>query len=263
MYYRICLVVFLMTLPAASSLAEGNGYSGLIAPSTAAKTSSTTAKPSVAPAQQGGGYSGLIAAPPDRTGRKPEPEGYAGVIQGRIAQPSQSHAKTGTRVKTAPTPNLGSTQARSLAKFKELKSANDLHGMSLFYGLDKNMDGIPDALKQPAVIPADLAKAMNKPTQRIENMLPTEFAMKKSIDAVMAMVGNKSLSKEVRLEQAKNGYDNLSQLMTGLRSKRAIPDTIYKKMGLSDVYINEQKEGIDAALIRLDKATKDLEQYSN
>jgi hypothetical protein len=260
MYYRIGLIVFLMTLPAASAWAEGNGYSGLIAPSTATK-SSTAAKPSTAPAQAGGGYSGLIAPPPDGTGRQQEPEGYAGVIQGRVAQPPQSHTRTSTKARATPT--LGSTPTRSLAKFKEPKSANDLHGMSLFYGLDKNMDGIPDALKQPAVIPADLAKAMNKPTQRIENMLPTEFAMKKSIDAVMAMVGNKSLSKEARLEQAKNGYNNLSQLMTGLRSKRAIPDTIYKKMGLSDAYISEEKEGIDAALIRLDKATKDLEQYSN
>jgi hypothetical protein len=248
--YSVVIAGFICCLsPAAPVFAQGGGYEGLIAPAAPESSAPDTTDTS-------SGYEGLLApapAPASRGGAarqdKDEPPGYSGLIPGRVEDnagggpPAQMTSVPGTAQPIAP------------------KSAEDIGVLSTLHGIDRNGDGIPDDLMKPGQISRKTASALGKPHKRIDNMLPAEYAARKNIDQLMPGVRDKKISAAVRAERVRNTQERLATLANGLRQKKAVPDRIYKAMGVPDIFVQEEKEGADQALLRLDKALKELKEY--
>jgi hypothetical protein len=191
------------------------------------------------------GYDGLFApSAPDARAMQEEPPGYAGVMQGYTEKKA-----------------VEATKRPGADRVETPRSADDIKTLSMAYGFDKNGDGIPDGLKKPEQVSARKAKNLSRPRPRRDGLLPREFAAQKKIDRLMKTVTDGKLTESQRRQNADKAYKELASLSSGLQAKKKIPDRIYRDMGLNDVYIQEKKEGVDGALIRVKHALKELRDY--
>ncbi|MBI3440978.1 MAG: hypothetical protein HY052_04125 [Proteobacteria bacterium] len=203
------------------AFAAGDGYSGLIAP---------PAPNSSAPGTEAGnGYAGLI---PDR----PDARGSADNT------PEEQQPVTAT-----PTTHAPMTSA-------------DLKMLALKYGLTKKRDMAAEFTK-PLKLSDKQKEVLAKPRPRIENMLPAEYAARKNIEGVMPKVRDKSISPEEQKKSVSLARQRLGALAEGFRYKNNVSDDVYKKMGLPDIFIKEEREGNSKALSLLNEALKELDQY--
>jgi hypothetical protein len=263
--------------------AKAQGYSGLIPDDTPAASSGNS----------GGsddGYAGVIAAPPQEShGRNaaPEPQGYAGVISGAVPDDGgqtrragknaprtapQSHATIYSPATARPvtrgsdpgyTPVKRDPQVSYRPGFKQRPPAltvDDLKTLAtlLKHGID--FGKLPESFEKTIHMPAGTFKILSHPQNRIDGMLPTEFAVKRMVDTTMTMVNNPILSPDERHKQAQAAIQRLGRMADGLRISTSIPQSIYDKMGAPDVYVQEQKEGGAQALKRLNDALYTLSQ---
>ncbi len=108
-------------------------------------------------------------------------------------------------------------------------------------------------------LPPETSAAINGTrSPRIDGMLPTEFTVKATIDALMGLV-MKQGAGEGRKKAAEAAYNRLSQMADGMRGMKSIPESTYVKMGVGDGYIQERQEGYSNGLGRLKEALDALE----
>lgn len=221
-----CAAVY--TLPV---WAESGGYEGLIAPAAPESEDS-----SAAPADTSG-YEGLLAPSSDSSARVQQaPAGYEGVVPGHVASPKF-------------------TSAPGSVDIDEVQSPPDLRSLSTIYGQDRDGDGVPDDLREPRRVTSAVGHSYikGKPSMLV--------VAEKQSEQFMSAIRDKEISPEQRTENVKMAYQQLGSMASAMRAKRAIPDSIYKKMGLSDAYIKEEKASINSTLAHLDKSMADLGQY--
>lgn len=235
------------------------GYDGVLAPSQSADSNDET-----------DGYSGVIApsAKPigkagKNTKKNTEPLGYSGVIPGYVPEeqaPQTVAKKPVAVVKPVAEPKAKftpverppqETQIYGTSLSKKVKNAEDLKSLAMIHSFDRNADGIPDSTAKQFKLPPETVAFLEQPRTRIEGMLPMDSMIKKSIEAAMTDVKNKKQSPEQVAE-------NLRTMRDGLRAKRSIPDSVYRIMGMPDVYVKEEREGLDNALSRINTALKQL-----
>ena len=77
----------------------------------------------------------------------------------------------------------------------------------------------------------------------------------------MSRVESKGLSPKARMENAREAYKELAPFAKGLRHKKKVPDDIYRQMGLSEIFIKENKTGTSIALTQLDETLRKLKSY--
>lgn len=240
--------------------AQDSGYEGLIAapPSeTPAPTPETTAPP----APDDTGYSGLLAPAPsaNSNGQAPKPQepiGYSGIIPGYVGDNSASGSspppeKQQPQMSTTPGGGQPATP----------KTSDDLKNMAAIHAQDLDGNGIPDDLEKVGKVSEKVARTLGTPYERIENMLPTEYMAKQNIDQLMAGVRDNKVPPKARAENARKAHRSLETLADGLRFKKLVPDKTYRDMGLPDSFINEEKEGNEKALVRLNEALNELKEY--
>lgn len=229
------------------------------------------------------GYDGLLApSQPTRgnTRGTQEPPGYEGLIRGTVPQrpvetpDTDNDAAQPTRPSTAGTPPAGTTPAArpgarpvqtarpdlpmtprpGRVKLGPISSAEQLMMLAALNGKRLDMNKIADGVK-----PSPAMFGLKDPKQqRIGGMLPMELMAKTQIEKVMASVNHPQLTPEQRQQNARSGYNMLLTYADGIMTRRAVPEAVYKKMGLSDTFLEEEREANERALARLEEAFKVL-----
>lgn len=233
----------------------------------------------------GGGYDGLLAPSQPETGSraKEEPPGYEGLMRGSVPQrpaTTTAPAANSNAATQAQQPARGNTAANPAAaaraatarptqtarpellmtprpgriKINPVSTVEQLRMLASLAGTQLNMD------KMTAdIVPSPAAIGLSDPKMpRIDGMLPMELMAKKQIDKVMAALKNPQLTDEQRRATARQGYGQLMFLADGVMSRRSVPDALYKKMGMGDGFLTQEKEGNERALARFEEAFKIL-----
>ncbi|MFH1157725.1 MAG: hypothetical protein V1721_02400 [Pseudomonadota bacterium] len=199
------------------------------------------------------GYEGLVAPAPE-SGNAPrdqeEPPGYSGLIPGRSGtssaqqkQPPQMTRTPGDAPQVAP------------------RSSDDLKALAQVYGQDRDGDLLPDALKKPEPLSEKTTALLAGPRARIKGKLPMVYMIGEKIRKLLPQVEDERLSPEARAEMARKAYGELAPFADGLRAKKMVPDDIYRQMGLSETFIEEEKTGTTVALDELNEALQKLKEY--
>lgn len=248
--FGICLGLGAMAAVSTFFALPAQSYEGVVAPPAEDSTP--------APASSSG-YSGVIAPKiPDRAALPPA--GYKGLLPGSVqqpsvqkdalAQPSQQTAMPATADEESLRPQFG--QRRGISTAEELKALAEQN--SLYKGLDINSPEFSNMMKLPPRVQA----LTDGPRSRIEGLLPTEYVTKAQVEETLKALKNNVLSAEARRDLAKKSYDALSMSIESLRYKKSIPEIFYKKMGVSDVFLQEEREGDQNALRRLEAALEEI-----
>lgn len=88
-----------------------------------------------------------------------------------------------------------------------------------------------------------------------------EEVVNRDIKRIMDILNNKELPSKEREAEARKSYKSLSHFADGLRSKQQIPDDVYRRAGLSEKYITEEKSSVAISLEKLDNALAILKPY--
>jgi len=228
------------------------------------------------------GYDGLLApSQPTRgnTRGTQEPPGYEGLIRGAVPQrpvetPDTDNNDDATRPATAATPPAGTTPAArpgarpvqtarpelpmtprpGRVKMGRIGSMEQLMMLAALNGQRIDLNKIADGVK-----PSPAMFGLKDPKQpRINGLLPVELMAKTQVEKVLASVNHPQLTPEQRQDNARNGYNLLLSYADGIMTRRSVPEAIYKKMGMSDTFLEEEREGSERALARLEEAFKVL-----
>lgn len=236
---------------------------------------------------------GGILAPPDtdewgRPAPAEDPKGYSGLIPGATpdydwASPVDDHEPRARQKQRPMTPIRGEfrspfapvkspipekistpklpkmTYAPWAGPPLEAISRDDLITIARLSKYDINLSELSPEMERRLGLPSGIAKVTNDfRLPRIDGMVPSEFAVKRSIDAVMSVVEGKSGDQRRKAAQA--AYDRLSQMASGYRSMKAVPASMYKRLGAGDGYLEDQQEGYSNALDRLEEALHALDK---
>ena len=118
---------------------------------------------------------------------------------------------------------------------------------------------LPPEMEKKLHLPPGTSKALdNIGSARIDGMLPAEFSAKQQIDQQMNAIAK--LHGDQRRKAAEAAYDQLSYMAGGYRTLHSIPDSIYGRMGVSDTYVKEEREGYGKSLERFKDALDALEK---
>jgi len=268
------LAFSVLTLTAAPALAQG--YTGLIP-----ENNSTSTPEAAAPAIGDGGYNGLIAPSPTPapTGKN-APVGYNGVVAGKVDAPAAAVDADPNAPKVSTAPAAGKAAAAapkqvggftpinqqpkvSYPKGLQPKSREftlqDLKTLSAISKQGVDFNHMTPELAKSLKLPEDTADVLNKIQRpRIDGMLPAEFAAKRTIDSLMDNV-SKTKGDDARRKLAQSAFTRLSGMADGYRTLGSVPDGIYQRMGVSDTYVKEEREGYTKALDRLHEAMEALQ----
>ncbi|MBI1215297.1 MAG: hypothetical protein GC185_05690 [Alphaproteobacteria bacterium] len=281
---RLALVAAAFFCVGMAGQAFAQGYGGLIPDDEPAATGNSNSNSNA----NDDGYGGLIApSQPEPTGVS-QPRGYDGVIPGAVdSQPTGTRsAKTGGQNGKASTgANLSPAQYGQIAKSMDPDAArgytpihrtpevtyrpgfhdrapalsvDDLKALAalLKHGID--FGKLPAEFEKSIHMPPGTFHRLSHPQNRIDGMLPTEYAIKRMIDTTMKLVNDPSYTPEQRHRQALAAMDRLERMATGMAVTASIPKSIYDKMGAPEVYVQQETEGSQRALKRLHDAMEIL-----
>ena len=265
-------ILAVSVLALAASPACAQGYNGLI------PDNGTTQE--AAPATGDGGYNGLIApAPTPAPTGKDAPVGYSGVVAGKVAAPAapvdaDPNAAPKTAAAPAGTKAAATTQVGGFTPINQLPkmsypkgiegrhrpfTADDIKTLSAISKQGIDFNHMTPELAKSLKLPEDAADTLNKVQRpRIDGMLPAEFAAKRTIDSLMDNV-SKTKGDDNRRKMAQSAFNRLSGMADGYRTLGSVPDGIYTRMGVSDTYVKEEREGYTKALDRLKEAMEALQ----
>lgn len=233
------------------------------------------------------GYSGLIA--PSHTDEAPaapeEPQGYEGLIPGKVdkpdttlmttPKPNKSAGKTDpSRSPFAPAVDKKAETEKKMSKIDDTPkmsyprgitprggelSPEDIKTLAALSAKGFDINHIPPAMERSLKLPEGISKMLNTVTRpRIDGMLPAEFNAKRQIDAQMDAV--EKLQGDARKQAAQQAFDQLSATADGYRTLNSVPDSVYQRLGVSDTYTKEEHEGYSKSLSRLKEALEALQQ---
>lgn len=233
--------------------------------------------------QTGDGYDGLLApsSPSQGNSRSTnQPPGYEGLMQGHVpqrqepaAEPADNAATQSPRSNTAATPathapaaaaarrpaqtarpELPMTPRPGRLKLGNVSTAEQLRVLSALAGKRLDLEKMTADIK-PSAAMLGLPDAKRP---RTDNMLPMELMAKSQIDKTMAVLNNPKLTAEQKQMAAKQSYEQMKMLADGIITRRSVPESIYKKMGMSEQFLQEEREGNERALARFEEAFKVL-----
>lgn len=213
-----------------------------------------------------GGYEGVFAPPAaEVTGKAPPPadeannSAYEGVLApAPQAQPLTTRAaieKPAPLAQTtlAPTPQM-STRSPYSSEVPLATSAQSLQLLSQAHGWQK------ERLREPQKLsPEKLALLEN--SVRNQGRPPIELMIEKKLEVLMPLVQNPALPAQQRADNAHKAYKELNTLAEGLRAKKGISDATYKKVGLSEAYVQRERQTTENALTMLDNVLRELKKY--
>lgn len=211
--------------------------------------------------QEPKGYRGVLpGALPDEdaaagdAGRKPR----MSVKPGRsIYAPEQNLPPLNDKVSRMPLPKI--TYAPGFGEDMPVLTSDDIKLIAQLHQHDIDFNRLPPDMEKRLGLPEGTSKMLNNfRLPRIDGMVPVEFTAKRNIDAVMKVVAGKTGDEQRRA--ARTAYDHLSSLASGYRSLKAVPKSIYVRLGAGDGYLEDQQEGYANALARLQEALDALEQ---
>lgn len=229
------------------------------------------------------GYDGLLAPtqPATRGNNRgtQEPPGYDGLIRGAVPQrpvetPATVNPVSPARPSTAATPPAGTTPAIRAARpaqtvrpelpmtprpgrvrLGKISSADQLMLLARLNGIQLDFNSVISE----RVKPSPALMGLPEPKQpRINGMLPMELLAKTQIDKIMASINHPGVTSEQRQENARNGYSQLLGYVDGIMTRRMVPDQLYKNAGLSDLFLAEEREANERAMVRFEEAFKIL-----
>lgn len=268
-FYILPIVSILLLGTLAPQTVFAQGYEGLIAPET--ETDEGSDADSDASGNDFGGYDGVLA-PEDDAIKNTRP------AVKRPSQPATAMPAAPPRPAPAATADKkrpGGKAYESQFTMKERKprinykrgfnpdvrvrGMQDLKLMASIYGADKNSDGIPDKIASEMKLPEDMTQHLNVPRPREKDgLLPMESNIKRSIEGTFQQI--KTQKGSLRSESVKAALADLKRMHIGISNSSRIPDSIYKTMGLPDVYIKEEREGYNNSLKRIETAIRELEK---
>jgi hypothetical protein len=227
------------------------GYDGLMSPASPAETA--PAKPDTRPPGYEGVMPGWTPPPPKEEVAIPKAAPPKAVAPPRAAKTVTVPAKAAQKPRQTPIPG------QSLRK---QTPSDELRTLSMLRGLDVDMNKIPDRLEGHNVrLPAASIEALSRPRPRVNGMLPMEMMIVRNVDQIMTYVKNPRLSEAKRMENARSAYKQLEDLRAGLKFKSQAPEAVYRKLGLPDVYIQEEKESIKKTLAYVEATLDVLKGY--
>jgi hypothetical protein len=237
-----------------SGSSTSDGYDGLLAPSQPARGAPRGA-------QEPPGYEGLIrGAIPQRPVEAPETDNEAAQPQrpstaGRPPAGTAPATRPGVRqpVQTA-RPDLPMTPRPGRINIGRVGSAEQLRMLAALNGTRLDLSRVADG-----IVPSPTQLGIKEPQQlRIGGMLPAELMAATEIERVMASVNHPQLTPDQRQTNARNGYSRLMMLADGIMTRSGVPDSLYTKMGMSEVFLEEEREANERALTRFEEAFKIL-----
>jgi hypothetical protein len=216
-----------------------------------------------------------------------KPRGYKGVIPGYLPPEAQDQAQapnkapddTTSRTASAPpTENSviapGATPATQTAEMsvdpgylppRQITSVDDIRMAALEKPLHIDWEHIqmpPQVLQSiKQMLTQDSQFTLSTPLFRIEGMLPEEFSTKRQIDSIMAAINNPNLPSQDRKASARKAADNLRGYANTLQVRKEIPDTMFRQMGVPEIYLKEEQETVNNSLTRVEDAIKELRKY--
>lgn len=230
-------------------------------------------------------YGGAIApSPKPKGGAKQEPEGYRGLIPGRVApaQPQQEAQaepdedgttkpatatgrakKPGATVTGRPDRSMSTGERRMSTRpgleNRKLLTAEDLKQLSAMTGIEIRLDKMPQNMAEAIRMPPHVYPVVSLPQPRIDGMLSVEFSAKQMVDKVMRDI-NQAPSPEAREQIIADSIATLSNFASGMRVRRDMPQELYTRMGVPENFIVETREGSTKAAKRLEEALKALKK---
>lgn len=262
---RFAVALSLLLLAGGASVALAQGYSGLIPDAS-----------SDAPQQKGDdGYSGLIApttpapafqAPevipqPVRKQTKKQPAAAAAQKPPVAENPNVAIMPSGAVNITPIKRPAEMTPIPSAPESYPIVSVEQLRNLAMMMGVEIKRTEIPPEMAKMIKLPPATYSFISGPRARIEGMLPMEYMVKSKVDMYMKSITDPATPAPQRREIAKDAYDILLNLKDGLTTKKNLPDKLYEAMGAPVVYVQEEKEGVDRGLARLDAALKVMKGY--
>lgn len=266
----LAAVPMLMALAMAQHTpAAAQGYEGLIpdnrAPAKQQKQNPATEQ----------GYQGLISpARPER------PRGYEGVLPGEIPErqpaftatprPDKAAPKTQTAAPGVAAPPIADatrpdeqrvaamTPRPGAIPFRPIRTAEDLEALARLHGMKLELPKLSDEVAARIKISPKSYSIVSSPRIRVDGMLPPEVMIKKQIEQVMFSINMPNITNEQRRRNARAGYERLLKFADTFTYKASLPDSLYEKMGLPAIFVQEQKEANTKALMRLNEAFKVL-----
>jgi hypothetical protein len=220
------------------------------------------------------GYEGLIAGPVTGKDGKDQPLGYKGLIPGYVPGQENNPPSAQTRNENSPASVYPAPENRTPAPMSVAKgyvpppkarTMADIKLLSMTAPdmIDWKTAQVPKEIEKTLasmLTPQD-KKNLTAPRYRIAGMLPREYSAKMKVDTVMAFVNNPKISDRARRESAAQAREKLVGYANFLENQSHIPDTIYQKMGVPDVYLQETREGEQKAIDRVESALKELRKY--
>lgn len=258
--FAACLGLAVMTSPLAVQAYEGlmpgsqsgDGYDGLLAPSSPTGGNRNTTQPP--------GYEGVMPGhvPQRQEQSAPEPDNAATQpARGNTAASPAARAPAAAaarRPAQTARPELPMTPRPGRLKLGNVSSAEQLRLLASLAGKRLDLEKMTADIKPSAA----LLGLPDAKRPRTNNMLPMELMAKNQIDKTMAVLNNPRLTPEQKKLAAQQSYEQMKMLADGIITRRSVPEAIYKKMGMSEQFLQEEREGNERALARFEEAFKIL-----
>ncbi len=232
----------------------GDGYDGLLAPSQPSNRSNNSRN-----TQEPPGYEGLMGGSIPQ--RAPDPvetdnRATAPARGNTAASPAAPAARNPAAARPAQTarPELPMTPRPGRLKMGNVTSADQLRLLASLAGKKLDLEKMTADIK-PSAAMLGLPDAKRP---RLGGMLPMELMAKSQIDKAMALLNNPQLTAEQRQAAARQSYNQMMIMADGIITRRSVPEAIYKKMGMSEQFLQEEREGNERALARFEEAFKVL-----
>lgn len=260
--FAACLGLAVFTAPLSAQAYDGlmaapqgsDGYDGLLAPSQPDRSNNSRGK------QEPPGYEGLMrGSVPQRPAAVPETDNAAvppaarGNTAATPVAPAVRNPAAARPTQTA-RPELSMTPRPGRLKMGNITSADQLRLLASLAGKKLDLEKMTEDIK-PSAAMLGLPDAKRP---RLGGMLPMELMAKSQIDKAMAVLNNPQLTPEQRQLAARQSYNQMMIMADGIITRRSVPEAIYKKMGMSDQFLQEEREGNERALARFEEAFKIL-----
>ncbi|MEZ0260225.1 MAG: hypothetical protein ACAH80_04405 [Alphaproteobacteria bacterium] len=236
---------------------------------------------------QSDGY-GTIMPPSKKKNSADEPQGYRGVIPGKIGDEPQTGDPATDPVSDEPDeevedavkkpvgkqpaatqqqqkPRVSTPRARERITYQPGKgprtpmlSADQMALIAKLTGMKFDLKQLPENMRESIKINPKVYSLVSSPATRIDGMLPTEYGAKRMIDVNRYMIEQSNFTPERKKEALIDLMIRLRQHADALRLRQNVPIELYAQMGVPAIYVQEEKEGVNKGIQRLDAAIKQI-----
>lgn len=232
---------------------------------------------------QSDGY-GTIMPPSKKTPNANEPQGYRGLIPGKVGDNAPTSDPVGddedvedavkkpVGKQPANTPklqtqrsNVSTPRPRERMTYQPGKgprtpmlSADQMALIAKLSGMKFDLKQLPENMRESIKINPKVYSLVSSPATRVDGMLPTEYGAKRMIDTNRHLIEQSGFTPERKKEALIDLMIRLRQQADALRMRQNVPLELYAQMGVPTIYVQEEKEGVTKGIQRLDAAIKQI-----